>query len=167
MIELVDPGDVFGHAVFCDDIRQEANGKFIYIGVYEGVMVIHAPFPVKLNRIAFAISVGQRAEKLVPKITYRIFLPGDEENAPSIEAEVSEQTPGAFIEAAENGANAAGISAVDRKFSLSSANLMFDGVEIKQPGSIKVRVDVDGKRYRIGSLSVVAAKKSASEDARP
>lgn len=162
MIELVDPGDVFGHTIFCDDIRQEATGKFIYIGVYQGAMVIHVPFPVKLNRIAFAISVGQKSETLVPKMNYRISLPGDDEDTPSIEAEVSEQAPGAFIGAAESGANAAGIPEAERKFILSSANLMFDGVEIKQPGTIKVRVDIDGKRYRLGSLSVLAGQKPDS-----
>jgi hypothetical protein len=28
------------HIVFCDDIRQEANGKFLLIGVYAGELVV-------------------------------------------------------------------------------------------------------------------------------
>jgi hypothetical protein len=37
------------HAVFCDDIRREINGKEILIGVYSGdLLVTHLPAPVVL-----------------------------------------------------------------------------------------------------------------------
>lgn len=163
MVELVDPSDVFGHTVFCDDIRQEVTGKYIYIGVYQAAMIIHVPFPVKLSRIAFVVSVGQRAATAVPEMSFKIFLPGDNDDTPSIEAEVSEQSPGAFTEAAKTNADATGIPAEGRAFLFNTANLIFDGVEIKQAGAIKVRVDLGGKRYWLGSLPVVAAQSPKTE----
>lgn len=33
--------DIRAHAIFCDDIRIELNGKFILIGVYTGGLTVH------------------------------------------------------------------------------------------------------------------------------
>lgn len=33
--------DIRAHAIFCDDIRVELNGKFILVGVYTGGLTVH------------------------------------------------------------------------------------------------------------------------------
>src|SRR5690348_14418787 len=106
MASLIDSPDVFGSTVFCDDTRVEATGKLIHIGVYQGSMSIHIPFPVRLPTFSFAISLSQRVSVFNPKITYRIFLPGDPDDASSddasIVAETNETSPGHFIKQAED-----------------------------------------------------------------
>jgi hypothetical protein len=161
MVKLVDPPDVFGSTVFCDDTRMEAAGKLIHIGVYQGVMAIHVPFPVRLPTFSFAISLAQRVSIFNPKITYRIFLPGDPDDASSDEAsivaEMDESSPGGMIKQADTVADGFGVPEGNRKFVLSYSSMGFQTLEIKQPGLIKVRADIGDKRYQLGSLSVVQA----------
>ena len=160
MARLIDGPDVFGQTVFCDDIRMEATGKLIYIGVYQSVMLIHVPFPFVLP-IAFAISLAQRADIFDPKITLRIFLPGDPDDASSDEAsivtEMNEANPGAVIAKTDATADELGISGERRKYVTWSANIQFQALEIKEPGLIKVRADIGDTRYRLGTLMVMPA----------
>ena len=158
MPKLVDSPDVFGSTIFCDDTRMEATGKLIHIGVYQGVMSIHVPFPVRLPTFSFAISLSQRVNIFNPKVTYRIFLPGDPDDASSDEAsivaEMDEANPGGLFKQADTLSDAMGAPEERRKFVRSFANMGFQTLEIKQPGDIKVRADIAGNRYRLGSLSV-------------
>jgi hypothetical protein len=161
MPKLVDSPDVFGSTIFCDDTRMEATGKLIHIGVYQGAMVIHIPFPVHLPTFSFAISLSQKVNIFNPKVTYRIFLPGDPDDASSDEAsivaEMNEAAPGDLIKHADTVSDAMGVPEERRKMVRSFANMAFQTLEIKQPGTIKVRADIAGNRYRLGSLSVLAA----------
>jgi hypothetical protein len=161
MADLIDSPDVFGSTIFCDDTRIEAAGKLIHIGVYRGAMTIHVPFPVSLPTFSFVISLSQRISVFDPKITFRVFLPGDPDDASSDEAsivsETNEDTPGDRIKRAATTSDTLGIPDEHRKFIRSYATLRFNALELKQPGQIKVRADIGGKRYRIGSISVVAA----------
>lgn len=43
---------VSGRVIFCDDIRQEVNGKFILLGVFSGNMVVSG-FPTSQKLCAF------------------------------------------------------------------------------------------------------------------
>jgi hypothetical protein len=161
MVDLVESPDVFGSTVFCDETRVEMTGKLIHIGVYQGVISVHVPFPVQLPMFCFAISLAQRVDVFSPKVTYRIFLPGDPDEASSDEAsivaEMDEPNPGAMIAHADANADAAGVPGEQRQFVRSYANMGFQTLEIKQPGVIKVRADIAGKRYKLGSISVLAA----------
>lgn len=167
MVNLVESPDVFGSTVFCDETRVEANGKLIHIGVYQGVLAVHVPFPVRLPTFCFAISLSQRVRVFIPKITYRIFMPGDPDDASSDEAsiiaEMSENKPGDMIKQADAVADAAGMPDENRKFVRSFANMAFQTLEIKQPGLIKVRADIGEKRYRLGSLIVLQAPPPGTE----
>jgi hypothetical protein len=161
MVKLIAPPEVFGATVFCDDTRVEASGKLIHIGVYQGIMAIHAPFPVRLPTFSFAITLWQRAEVFAPKLIYRIFLPGDPDDATSDEASIvaerDETNPGDAIKQANSRADAMGIASESGKYLHTFANMAFQTLEIKQPGEIKVRVDIGGNRYRLGLLTVVSA----------
>jgi hypothetical protein len=161
MANLIERPDVFGSTVFCDDTRIELSGKLIHIGVYQGVMVIQVPFPATLPTFSFAISIAQRVNIFNPKITYRIFLPGDPDDASSDEAsivvETNETAPGQMNKHADTVADAFGVPEEERKFVLSSSNMGFTTLQIKQPGQIKVRADIGDKRYQLGSLLVVPA----------
>jgi hypothetical protein len=152
MIEEETP-DVFGYTVFCDDIRQEANGKLIFIGVYQGTMLINADFPQTLSKLSLSLHVIMKTELAKPPIKLRIFVPGDEESS-SVEAELGETEEGGLQRAAAENSKALGIPVEDHIHTVFFANMSFENFVIKEPGRIRVRVDIDGKRYKLGSLNV-------------
>jgi hypothetical protein len=161
MAKMIEPPDVYGDTIFCDDTRMETSGKLIHIGVYHSVMAIHVPFPVQLPSFSFSISLSQRARLYNPNITLRIFLPGDPDDETSDEASIiaqmNEVAPGGGKKVADTNADAFGIPLDQRKFVRNYTNMAFNMLEIKQAGPIKVRADVGENRYQIGSLSVVPA----------
>lgn len=154
MIELVDSPDVFGNTIFCDDIRQESNGKFLLVGVYQGVILMNVAFPVKIPRLALVVTVSQKIEKFHPHMVLQIFLPGDSDEKASLTAEFGEKETGALLKHADANADAMGFPQDIRHYTTAHMNLQWDGLEIKHPGSIKVRVDIGDKRYRLGTIQV-------------
>jgi len=151
MIDEAQP-DVFGYTIFCDDIRQEVTGKLILIGVYQGLMTVHGTFPVTLPRLSFSFSLSQKKELFSPNIALRIFVPGDSDDAPSIEARMVEDTEGAvkksvlsMIDSPESGSN----------YLTVRSNLAFENFVLTGEGLIVVRIDVNSKRYLLGSLRIV------------
>jgi hypothetical protein len=114
-----------------------------------------------LPAFCFAISVAQKVSVFHPTITYRIFLPGDPDDASSDEAsiiaETGEVNPGAMIGQADAVADAVGVPSEHRHYVRSFANLAFQNVEIKEPGAIKVRADIAGNRYKLGNILVLPA----------
>jgi hypothetical protein len=53
----------FESAFFCDDVRQEANGKYIFIGVYGDDIIINS-FPTGMN---LYLVISARFEKAEPQ----------------------------------------------------------------------------------------------------
>ena len=154
MIEQ-DLPDVFGYTVFCDDIRQEANGKLIFIGVYpHEAMLVQGKFPLTLPRICFSILVAQKISSFLPTVGIQIFVPGDSSDAPSIVAEAGETVDGVVQDMADMNSNSFGIPESERTYIKIFANMQFENFLLKEEGLIKVRADVGGKRYKIGSLRV-------------
>lgn len=163
MVQLVQTPPVVGSTIFCDDFRVEhGTGKLILIGVYQGAMVIHPGFPSRLPLLSFILSLHQRADLYNPKITFRVFLPGDPDDETSEEssivAEMNEADPGASVKQAEELASKLGIPTTNREYIQTVATLRFTNVELKQSGSILVRADIGGYRYKLGSLPVVSAQ---------
>jgi hypothetical protein len=156
MIEQERP-EVFGHTLVCDDVRQETTGKLIYIGVYHGIMYVQGSFPITLPRLCFSIDLAQKLEAFSPKIKLQIFVPGDSADNASIQAEMGEKpgAEGAFQRAAD--VEAAGIPDADKKYLTIFSTLMFENFLLQGEGIIKVRADINGKRYDLGGLRVSKA----------
>jgi hypothetical protein len=154
---LLPAPDIYGYTVFCDDIRQESDGKFIFIGVYSGAMIVHVPFPVKLATFAMSTTILQRKEGFVPRIGLRVFLPGDAEDVASIQIEAGETVDGAIL-----AATSAMIDTLhpdtqipnEERYVSMLANSKFVQLEIKQPGVIKVRGVIGDNMVRFGIMRV-------------
>lgn len=141
MIETVDTPDVFGHTIFCDDIRFEADGKMSFIGSYGGAMTVHAAFPAALPKFGFAVTLWQAVQVARKDFVVKIFLPGDdEEKAPPIEM--------------RGDPNAIPDPGPEAKFLVASMQFLSAPLVLKSPGVIRSRALIDGKLYRLGSLSV-------------
>lgn len=61
----------FESAFFCDDVRQEANGKFIFIGVYGDDIILNS-FPTGMNLQMVLSARFEKAEPLEIEIEARL-----------------------------------------------------------------------------------------------
>ena len=152
-METVDTPDVYGYTLFCDDIRLEADGKFNFIGTYQSQMFVQGSFPVTLPKFAFGISLLQRREHFVADARILIFLPGDSDEAPSIQSEVKETMEGATLGQANLISDF--LTEEQKSYIAFHANFVCVPLTINQPGSIKVRVVHKDRLIRLGSLAVV------------
>lgn len=134
-----------GSAVFCDDVRYEANGKQLFIGVYAGEMIISPGFPATLPTFSVVVRYQERrAESYVP-VTIKIFIPGDDE--PIFTATVPPEQF-ASIKFSED-YDYEGDPHVMVGFAAT-----FPGITIKQAGKIKVRAYRGDDEIKLGALRV-------------
>jgi hypothetical protein len=153
-----DAPDYSASTIFCDDIRHEIGGKTSCIGIYSGTMYVHSAFPIVLPKFCMSVTYVQRSKIFLDEpIKIKIFLPGDEDDTPSIEAEIplppeaKQSADKAVLEAAPGTQPA---TVVHGEFVLSPFT-------ISKPGPIKVRVVRDEKLIRAGALTVKPAEPMA------
>ena len=141
-----------GWTTFCDDIRFENNGKRLFIGVYSGTMFVSAPFPITLPSLAFNVAYIDESGVELPPLSLKIFFPGDEEDSPSI---VSEFPQGFHSEKQRASVDRPFEQPGDQLLMIMNIPLVVYGVEIKQPGAIKVRMHRGDEIIKMGRLNVM------------
>ena len=147
---LEEQPDIFGHSIFCDDIRNELDGKFTYVGVYaSGHMLVRSQFPVVIPKFGIAIDFSQRPALFTTDLRVLIFLPGDPDDNASVEAEITGERP----------------KTGDCPFIRMRANVVFAPLAIREPGIIKVRVLREGVLHRLGTLGVRPHPETAASNA--
>jgi hypothetical protein len=154
---LLPSPDVYGYTIFCDDIRQEADGKLIFIGAYPGVMIVHVPFPATLPTFAMGVTLLQRRRIFVPRLSLRIFLPGDADEAPSIQGEmgeVVEESVAAETSAQVNALHPDTQVSEEDSYVTMLANLKFAPLVIKQPGVLKIRAVIGDNMICLGAKRI-------------
>jgi hypothetical protein len=156
MTVLLDAPDVYGHATFCDDIRIEADGKLTYVGVYHGTMIVHVPFPVVIPKFCIEIAFFQKKSIFDPNMGLRIFMPGDAEDKPSIQADVTEIAEGAVKQqVAQGGALRLESESESELVIQARTHMQFAPFTINEPGLIKIRILRQDKLHRLGSMRVI------------
>jgi hypothetical protein len=142
-----DPPDFFGHAIFCDDIRMEVDGKVTYVGVYAtNTMLVRSAFPATLPKFCISIFFNQKAELFKPNLGIRIFLPQDADDVASIQAEFAGQLQGEPLPRVQ-----------------IMANATFGPFTIEKPGEIRVRILRESVLHRIGTLRVLPHPEATDE----
>src|SRR5438067_2113936 len=141
-----------GFTIFCDDIRQEIGGKTSLIGIYESIMIIHVPFPATLPKFGFHIEMFEPANLTLQRdfpIEFRISLPGDEEDKPSLLGTLAadpERAKEAFNNLASRPtAHRPGLAHI-------TTNLVSAPFSLKEPGLIRVRAKYTDDDRRCGNL---------------
>lgn len=145
---------VYGLTVFCDDIRNEVDGKITYVGVYNGNMIFGVPFPVQMPKLGIAITLILAPEEDA-NFAFQVYLPGDQEGAPSITFEA----PG---EAIRNGIPKTEMAEVDPRFALK-VNGVFSSFLLPKEGFVEVRAVRNGEYLRVGRLKVSSTVAPISE----
>lgn len=141
------PSTPNGHVVFCDEIRQEANGKLFLIGMYQNEIFISPGFPAKLGSFSAIINYEERPGDRTSDVVLRLFLPGEE--SASFEAKIARSDLNAVAmpddPEAEDPRVRVGIIA------------QFRDLVIKQSGRIRVRAYIGEDQLRLGSITIKQA----------
>jgi hypothetical protein len=146
-----------GYVIFCDDIRQETNGKMIFIGVYPGndMTVLSDSWPVTISKLSLAISYHENRDTFLSVSEIRIYLPGEPEDTPSFriqpppkEALQAITPPRAFDDDAD----------LMKGFVTYT---IFSPLVIQQEGGIRVIAYIGDDTFKLGSLYI--RRQSVSE----
>ncbi len=70
----------YGHAVFCDDLREEAGNKLSYMGTYRGLLISATPLPSVLAKFVVIANFSEPMADPVMDLTVRIYGPGQEDD---------------------------------------------------------------------------------------
>lgn len=142
----------FGYTLFCDDIREEVNGKRTLVGMYNSAMIINDAFPVALPRLALYISFIEEVGAMGP-VEIKLYLPGDEElPTHSFALEVDEARKRAAV--AKELASRPKSETFDAIVP-HTAVVVLSPLEFRCEGMMRVRVERGGMVYRIGTLQVI------------
>jgi len=137
-----------GYAIFCDDIREEINGKTTYVGVYGGDMLIAAAAPVVIPQLCCLVQVLFDPDNLPESaniLLKRFTEAGDQgpiasfDLPPLASLPKPEYTPGFGDEV--------------RRFALSGVMKM-SPFGIEEPCSLRAIAVIDGVEHRLGNLHV-------------
>ncbi len=136
----------FGHSIFCDDVRTEANGKQMHIGVYLADMLFQtAAFPVRLPSLHVIVHYLERRGDSDKNVRLAVFIPGKEEPLTSYELQRSDLDAVPMPTATEGLED----PMVGFNFVFQLHDLVFT-----EPGYIKVRAFLGDDVLRLGALSV-------------
>ena len=155
-MSVVELPELFGHTIFCDDIRFEDGGKISLIGVYQGKMYVHADFPVTLPKFGILVRFHERLGSRSDSLVFKVFMPGDRDESPTIAGEVpmEELRKQVVTAPAEEGD--------EPRFNIVQANFLLSPLIIKEPGAIKVRAVSGSRIVRMGAMSVLRAAPAPS-----
>jgi len=140
------PVDPHGWTIFCDDIRPEVGGKFSFMGVYRGIMFVHSDFPVTLPKFGLAIHYRVDFDDArLGDVSVNIFLPGDGEREPSVQAVI----PVSKMIVENDPA-----SAVGDTFREFGFNVILAPLTLKERGRVRVRAVGGAGVIKLGSIRV-------------
>jgi hypothetical protein len=155
-MKIVEPQTPRGFSIFCDDVRLEATGKQIYIGVYTGEMFIQPAFPVTLPTFSIVMRFHERYGESSDDLVFRVYVPGVVD--PLFTSTASRDQ----INAVPQPDNP------DSEFPHTELGIIatFSNLMIREPGLIKARVVRGEEEINIGALRVrlnpvIAAQEAA------
>ena len=153
MTVLLNAPNIFGHAMFSDDVRLEADGKITYVGVYAGTMFVRGAFPFVLPKFVISAFFSQKKDIFDPNLELLVFMPGDAEEKASIQVAISGSTTGA----AEQAAKDMGLADPELPVIQLQNYVMIAPFTVNEPGLIRVRILRRSELHRLGSLRVIPA----------
>ena len=139
----------FGYCTFCEDIRQEVNGKHTYIGVVPGPdLIILGALPSGIGKFSIFVTFRQRESDGLDPVALQVHMPGDDDDKPTAKMDISIQE---LVEKLPPPA-----PDIDDPIIGVGLGFEFNPLQIKQEGRIEVSALKAGKRYRLGSLRIIS-----------
>lgn len=144
----------YGFCVFCEDVRQEVNGKQTFVGVIVGYEItILGTLPTRIGKFSIHTTYRQRVTDGLDPVTLEIHMPGDDDDKPTARAELLIEETVAKLPTPPPDSD-------DHIFGMGMG-FEFNPLEIRQEGRINVSAVKAGKRYKLGSLRVLSRPPSS------
>jgi hypothetical protein len=153
-VERITP---YGSTIFCDDIRLERSGKVTLVGTYIGELIVNGRLPTNLAKFAMRILYSERPGESDDPVELRIFLPGDEEGAPTLAAAIPIDQERAKTPPPD----------MPDPLLTAIMHLEFAPLAIKQEGSIKVRAYRGDLEVKMGQLVVRSSQPAEDQNTHP
>jgi hypothetical protein len=148
-----------GFCIFCEDIRQEINGKQTYVGVIVGNdLHVFGVLPAVIGKFSINVAYRQRYTDGREPVAIEVHMPGDDEDKPTARIDVSLEDLAAKLPPPPTD--------IDDPFMGAAMGFEFNPLEIKQEGRIVVSAVKAGKRYRLGGLRIQSRPPQAKEAAK-
>jgi hypothetical protein len=149
----------YGYTIFCDDIRNEIDGKVTLVGIYSADMIFKVPLPVIVPKLGIVISYFERRGESVDPIRLEVYLPGDEDGKPSITTDIPHDNFRNIPESNDPDAEDVRINAI--------FHMVLSPVNIIKKGRIRVRAVRGEDIIKLGSLRITTNFDTASEAVPP
>jgi hypothetical protein len=120
-------------------------------------MVVHGDFPCLLPKIALGVVYYQKKPDVVLPIRFWIYLPGDLDETPSIQAETPKEVSEHAIAESERINEQLQSEALAGGFMTQYAQFSFTNLLIPKPGIMKVRAVRGEELIRLGTLEILRA----------
>lgn len=139
-----------GYVIFCDDVRQEINGKFTYVGIYGGQMTIWGDAPIGLSQLYCVMSLRLEPSMLPAAVTLRIVRRLEDENETLWEAQASvpEMDESLFPTQQASDPEA-------RSFAELRGVQRFAPLLVTQDCKLSVVAVIGDDEYRLGSMNIL------------
>lgn len=136
----------FGYVVFCDDVRNEVDGKITIVGAYGADIVFGVALPVTVAKFAIVIKYFETPGESDAPVQIKVYFPGDAEDSPAVAVDlpISEVRNMPLPEYAD---------AKDARIG-ASFNLIFPPLTISQEGYIRVLAVRGADIIKLGRLRV-------------
>nr|WP_306267614.1 hypothetical protein [Pararhizobium sp. IMCC3301] len=139
-----------GYAVFCDEVRREANGKDFYIGVYTGGDYIIHKKPEDFQTPYFTIIATAMFDPIDPPDKVRelqIYFPGKDEPVVTFDFEVPEEAFGKAEKADD-------MSQFPHAPMVARASIGLSDVRFKESGFVRAVMQYGDKKFLLGRLKI-------------
>ena len=148
---IIQPTLPGGFVIFCDDIREEVNGKFTFVGTYAGEMTIFGAAPVILPKICVAVRLRVNPAALPQHIVFKITKETEQDSDTLLEAPLDAPAPPEQFKFPEN------IGGDGFKFIEIGFNTELVGITFPDISTIRVRALIGEDELRVGALTVKVA----------
>lgn len=152
------PTTPFGYTLFCDDIRQEVNGKSTLVGVYGNDLIIYGSLPATLPKLALWVSYFERLGESREPLELLVYLPGDGDDAPTMRNSIAGET----LERIRSPNISSDVTPEDQLFGMT-AQIILSPITLKEEGPIKVRMIRGENEIRLGTLHIRAQPRPTAQ----
>jgi hypothetical protein len=139
----------WGVSLFADDVRFEAGGKISLLGIYMIDMVVFSEYPLLIPKLVISVRYCELFGAFNEDPILRVYLPGIGE--PVFEEKISRPQPDAPTQPYP-------LTGDGEKIVLINLLLPFEGIQISEEGSIRVRMQCGDVVTPLGRLMVRAAR---------
>ncbi len=155
---IINPSLPSGYVTFCDDIRHEITGKQIFVGVYNGQLLIAGELPAVIPQICANIELKLKQTNEPFSVNIKIWKSDVSEPLYSFEADFdpSEAPSDKVVEGATDPDSL--------RFIKLGFNAQVQNIVITNPCALKVRAYHGNDEIRLGALQILIAPTGALEE---